>query len=188
MGRIDAARRRTLLFDRIVTRWRDQPPAGFVCAAGVTDTAPAVARVLRCVSEMPGGSVVFAGLDLTMPAEEWDALGPHKPDPVTGRIRRSIETHPQYALKLLLDRMGVGRDEVTIWRGGGDYVWCRQEGRKRVGLSRVHLSQRRRERALRRVRRVEARRGGRARRGRRSVVIRWRRRGFGRRRRRRQKG
>lgn len=121
MGRIDAARRRTLLLDRVVTRWREQPPAGFVCAAGVTDTAPAVARVLRCVSEMPGGSVVFAGLDLTMPAEEWDALGPHKPDPVTGRVRRSIETHPQYALKLLLDRMSVGRDEVTVWRGGGDY-------------------------------------------------------------------
>ncbi|MGO1305276.1 MAG: double-strand break repair protein AddB, partial [Sphingomonas parapaucimobilis] len=121
MGRIDAARRRTLLLDRTAKRWTLAQPAGFVCAAGVTDTAPAVARLLRCVSEMPGGSVVFAGLDLTMPDEEWDALGPHKPDPETGRTRRAIETHPQYALKLLLDRMGVGRGEVTVWRGGGDY-------------------------------------------------------------------
>ena len=121
MGRIDAARRRTLLLDRTTRRWAEAQPAGFVCAAGVTDTAPAVARLLRCVSEMPGGSVVFAGLDLTMPDEEWDALGPHKPDPETGRTRRAIETHPQCAMKLLLDRMGVGRGEVTVWRGGGDY-------------------------------------------------------------------
>ena len=62
---------------------------------------------------MPNGQVVFAGLDLAMPDEEWDALGPHDPP------ARSIETHPQFHLKLLLDRMGAGRGEVVPWRGGG---------------------------------------------------------------------
>lgn len=120
-GMIDAADRRTRLLDRLTERWTATPPAGFVCAAGITDTAPAVARLLRCVSEMPRGSVVFAGLDLAMPIEEWDALGPHQPDPVTGRRRRSIETHPQFVPKLMLDRMGVGRGEVKTWRGGTEY-------------------------------------------------------------------
>ena len=120
IGRIDAATRRSLLLDRLVARWRAAPPASFVCAAGVTDPAPAVARLLRCVAGMPGGMTVFAGLDLAFPEEEWEAIGPHAPDPVTGGVRRSIETHPQFHLKLLLDRMGAGRGEVTTWRGGGD--------------------------------------------------------------------
>ncbi|MGK3933883.1 hypothetical protein ABI069_15160, partial [Enterococcus faecium] len=75
------------------------PPAGFVCAAGITDPAPAVARLLRCVADAPAGMTVFAGLDLAMPDAEWDALGPHAPDPVTGIARRSIETHPQFHMK-----------------------------------------------------------------------------------------
>ncbi|HEV2865980.1 MAG TPA: double-strand break repair protein AddB, partial [Allosphingosinicella sp.] len=37
----------------------------------------------------------------------------------TGRRRPSIETHPQFHLKLLLDRIGVGRGEVQRWRWGG---------------------------------------------------------------------
>jgi ATP-dependent helicase/nuclease subunit B len=115
LGRIEAARRRALLLDRLAARWRAEPP-GLVCAAGITDTAPAVARLLRCVADLPRGLVVFAGLDRAMAEEEWDALGPHAPDPHTGIVRRSIETHPQFALKLLLGRMGVGRAEVADWR------------------------------------------------------------------------
>ncbi|EZP56963.1 double-strand break repair protein AddB [Sphingomonas sp. RIT328] len=117
LGRIDAATRRRLLLDRVERRWRQQPPEGLVCAAGITDPAPAVARLLRCVAEAPQGMTVFAGLDLAMPQEEWDALGPHRPDPVTGSIRRSLETHPQFHLKLMLDRMSVGRGEVATWPG-----------------------------------------------------------------------
>ena len=118
LGRIDAAARRVMVLDRLVARWRGTPPTGFVCAAGITDTAPAVARLLRCVADLPFGSTVFAGLDLALPPEEWDALGPHAADPTTGFVRRSIETHPQFHVKLMLDRMGVGRCEVRAWRGG----------------------------------------------------------------------
>ncbi|WP_346732076.1 double-strand break repair protein AddB, partial [Sphingomonas sp. GC_Shp_4] len=119
LGLIDAASRRRILLDRLVARWRETPPTGFLCAAGITDPAPAVTRLMRCVAEAPGGMAVFAGLDLALPDEEWEALGPHRPDPVTGVVRRSIETHPQFHLKLLLDRMGVGRGEVARWRDGG---------------------------------------------------------------------
>ncbi|MBB4153513.1 ATP-dependent helicase/nuclease subunit B [Sphingomonas jinjuensis] len=114
-GLIDAADRRRILLDRLAARWREVPPVGFVCAAGVTDPAPAVARLLRCVAELPQGMTVFAGLDRALPDAEWDALGPNDPDPATGLRRRSIETHPQFHLKLLLDRMGVARGEVDAW-------------------------------------------------------------------------
>jgi ATP-dependent helicase/nuclease subunit B len=118
LGRIDAATRRIAVLDRMVARWREETPGSFVCAAGITDSAPAVARLLRRVAEMPRGSTVLAGLDLALPDEEWDALGPHDADPATGSVRRSIETHPQFHLKLLLDRMGIARGEVRAWRGG----------------------------------------------------------------------
>jgi ATP-dependent helicase/nuclease subunit B len=118
-GRIELAERRNRLLAAVAARWRDEPPAGFVAAAGITSAAPAIARLLRTVARLPEGFVIFPGLDLGMAEDEWEALGPHEPDEVTGLRRRSIETHPQFHLKLLLDRMGVGRGEVERWRWGG---------------------------------------------------------------------
>ncbi len=119
LGRIDLAERRNRLLEAVAARWRARPPAGFVCAAGITTAAPAVARLLAVVARLDRGAVVLPGLDRGMPDPEWQALGPHAPDPTTGRRRPSIETHPQFHLKLLLDRMSVGRGEVALWRRGG---------------------------------------------------------------------
>ena len=121
LGRIDAAERRGLTLRRVAERWKSAPPAGFVCAAGITDSAPAVARLLRCIADLPRGMVVLADLATGMDAAEWDALGPFDPDPATGLVRRSIETHPQFHLKLLLERMSVNRSEFRTWRYGSDH-------------------------------------------------------------------
>jgi ATP-dependent helicase/nuclease subunit B len=118
-GRIDLADRRNRLLTALATRWAKAPPPGFVLAAGVTTAGPAVARLLRTVARLPDGRVILPGLDQHMPPEEWEALGPHEPDPETRYRRRAVETHPQFQLKLLLDRMGVGRNEVRRWRWGG---------------------------------------------------------------------
>ncbi|HEX8534445.1 MAG TPA: double-strand break repair protein AddB [Allosphingosinicella sp.] len=118
-GRIDLTDRRNRLLDALSSRWRRKAPAGFVVAAGINTTAPAVARLLGVVARLDEGMVVLPALDTAMPEEEWRSLGPHDPDPVTQRRRPSIETHPQFHLKLLLDRMGVGCAEVERWRWGG---------------------------------------------------------------------
>lgn len=118
-GRIDLADRRNRLLAAVARRWRDAPPQGFVAAAGVTSPAPAIARLLRVVARLHHGLVIFPGLDLDMAEDEWEALGPHEPDEATGFRRRSIETHPQFHLKLLLDRIGIARAEVDRWRWGG---------------------------------------------------------------------
>jgi len=118
-GLIDLAARRNRLFDALVRRWRQQPPGGFVVAAGIDVTAPAVARLLRLIAFLPNGMVVLHGLDLAMPEEEWQALGPNAPAPGSEGRRHSIETHPQFHLKHLLERMGVNRSEAAMWRHGG---------------------------------------------------------------------
>lgn len=115
IGRIDLASRRALALGRLVERWRSAPPAGFVCAAGITTAAPAIAALLRLVAELPEGSLVLPGLDTAMPDAEWAALGPHASDPATGFAERAIETHPQFQLKLLLDRVGAHRGDVRPW-------------------------------------------------------------------------
>ena len=111
---IDLTDRRNLLLRATATRWSTTPPPGFTIAAGVTTAAPAVAALLRSVSRMPDGAVVLPALALpeVMNDEEWDALGPDEDG-------RGEESHPQYHLKLLLDRIGVARGEVAVWRGGG---------------------------------------------------------------------
>ena len=113
-GALDLTERRNRLLNRLATRWKDEPPAGFTVAAGITTAAPAVAALVARVSRMPRGMVVIPGLWLSnlLPDEEWEALGPDEKG-------RGEATHPQYHLKLLLDRLGVGRDEVQTWRWSG---------------------------------------------------------------------
>ncbi|WP_017665221.1 double-strand break repair protein AddB [Porphyrobacter sp. AAP82] len=121
-GEVDAATRRNLLFDHAAKRWRETPPPHPVIAAGVTSASPALARLLRVVSQLPQGAVVLPDLDLAMDAAAWDELGlagaSQEPGgPVFGAD--DAVTHPQYHLKLLLNRMGVNRAEVQPWHRRG---------------------------------------------------------------------
>ncbi len=119
LGLIDAAERRNRLLARAAGAWTGHAPEGFVVSAGLAVVSPVAARLLRRIARMERGMVVLPFLDRAMPQAEWDALGPHDPHPVTGVRPRPIETHPQFHLKLLLDRMGVARGEVATWRGAG---------------------------------------------------------------------
>ena len=113
-GRIDLTDRRNRLLRKSAERWSERPPVGFTVAAGITTAAPAIAALLRQVARMPEGMVVLPGLSLpaSMPDEEWEALGPDD----SGRAE---ETHPQFHLKTLLDRIGVARGEVQLWPSSG---------------------------------------------------------------------
>ena len=79
--------------------------------------------------------VVLPGLWLAdlFPKDEWDALGPDENG-------RGEATHPQFHLKLLLDRIGVAASEVQRWRWsgrGGIAAGARPSGRQchgRAGL------------------------------------------------------
>ncbi len=121
-GEMDASARRNALFRHMAEQWRKSPPAHPVVAAGVTSAAPALAALLRVVSELPRGAVILPDLDLALEPGVWDALGvAGQPDEADGAPfgARDAVTHPQYHLKVLLNRMGIARDEVQPWHRAG---------------------------------------------------------------------
>lgn len=121
-GALDAASRRNLLFDHAAKRWREDPPSTPVIAAGVTSAAPSLAKLLRVISELPNGAVILPDLDLTLDDEVWEELGRagRRPEPGAEAFARGDQvTHPQYHLKLLLNRMGIARGEVQQWHRKG---------------------------------------------------------------------
>ena len=123
-GQLDLSERRNRLLRRLADRWKDDPPAGYTVAAGITTAAPAVAALVARVARMREGTVVLPGLWLAkvFPDEEWDALGPDE----NGRVEAN---HPQFHLKLLLDRLGVARGEVQPWRWSGTSASSPARGR-----------------------------------------------------------
>lgn len=119
-GELDAASRRNLLFREAAKRMRETPPATPYVAAGVTSAAPELAHLLRAVSELPQGAVILPDFDLSMEAATWAELGAAgDPKADTPFGKDDAVTHPQYHLKLLLNRMGIGRGEVRPWHRAG---------------------------------------------------------------------
>lgn len=121
-GEVDPPARRNLLFAHAARCWRETPPAGPVVAAGVTSASPALAALLRTVADLPGGAVILPDLDLALPDAVWEQLGRAGRPPAEGEApfgAHDAVTHPQYHLKLLLERMGVARAEVDPWHRAG---------------------------------------------------------------------
>ncbi|MCB2048075.1 MAG: double-strand break repair protein AddB [Novosphingobium sp.] len=121
-GEVDGPTRRNMLFAHAAQQWRDEPPQHPIVAAGVTSASPALAKLLRVVSELPQGAVILPDLDLALDKEIWDELGNAgiAPEPDAAPIgKNDAVTHPQYHLKVLLNRMGIARIEVQHWHRSG---------------------------------------------------------------------
>lgn len=121
-GEIDAPERRNRLFTHAARRWRKAPPEHPIVAAGVTSASPALAGLLRVVAELPRGGVILPDLDLTLGDDVWQSLGSAGIPAGEGDApfgERDALSHPQYHLKLLLNRMGVNRAEVDAWHRAG---------------------------------------------------------------------
>jgi ATP-dependent helicase/nuclease subunit B len=119
-GEFDAADRRGRLFRHAAESWRRDPPQVPIIAAGVTSAAKGVAALLRRIARLPQGAVVLPDLDLGMDAAVWDELGTAGARGAEVPFGRDdAVSHPQYHLKLLLNRLWVSREEVQPWHRAG---------------------------------------------------------------------
>ncbi|MEM1131598.1 MAG: double-strand break repair protein AddB [Pseudomonadota bacterium] len=119
--RLDAASRRNLLFAQAAESIRNRA-SGDIIAAGIATPAPAVARLLRAVAFADGGSIILPGLDLNLDEDIWQDLMPPKQDDDALDDNEAAHqiNHPQYHMRLLLERMSVRRDEVRNWHRSGE--------------------------------------------------------------------
>jgi ATP-dependent helicase/nuclease subunit B len=100
LGLVDVSARRVALLRSLAAKWAVDPPKGVLIAAGSTGTAPATADLLAVIAQAPQGAVVLPGLDDALADSAWAQVG---------------EQHPQGAMKRLLTRAGLTRDDVRTW-------------------------------------------------------------------------
>ncbi len=80
--------------------WQQEPPEYPIIAAGAVGGVPAVSNLLSVIASLPNGHVVLPGLDQHIDDKSCQAIG---------------ETHPQYEIKQLLDKLKAPRNKVEIW-------------------------------------------------------------------------
>ncbi len=108
----DASNRRNQLLDRFANSISNGSVPARLFAAGISTSAPAIAAVIRAVALQPGNAVILPSIDLAMPDREWDKLLPELNDENSLASAIRHEGHPQFHLKLLLDRIGFQRSEI----------------------------------------------------------------------------
>lgn len=89
----------------------------FITSVGITTAAPAIAYLQKKIATVSNGLVILPHIDQMMDDVTWQSLGPHEKEEGELRAKPSLETHPQFHLKLLLDTMGFDRSEVTALEG-----------------------------------------------------------------------
>lgn len=99
-GALDPAARRNAALAARADAWRRAPPDHPVIAAGSTGSIPATAGLLAVIAGLPQGAVVLPGLDRHLDQASWQALD---------------DTHPQVAMRALLNEIGIARDDVRDW-------------------------------------------------------------------------
>lgn len=95
---IDLSQRKKQLLIAQNQIWKNNPPLKHIIIAASTATYPVMKELVKTVSELPNGEVILCGLDKLLDDESWNDID---------------ETHPQFALKSLLDFIKIDRHQIT---------------------------------------------------------------------------
>jgi ATP-dependent helicase/nuclease subunit B len=102
-GKIEPAEQRDTLIAAEARRLA--AAKGPVIAAGSTGSIPATATLLDTIAKLPHGVLVLPGLDTDLDEPTWGTIG--------GKDEDDAHGHPQFAMHALLQKIGIGRGEVT---------------------------------------------------------------------------
>lgn len=93
-----------LATQRLIARWRDQPPAHPVIVLGSTGSRGTTRLLIEAVARLPQGAIVLPGFDFDVPAAVW-----------TGLSDSRAEDHPQYRFADLMQGLGMAPGDVMRW-------------------------------------------------------------------------
>jgi ATP-dependent helicase/nuclease subunit B len=105
-GVLDPPTRRNILLERQCALWRTHPPEDPVIAAGSTGSVPASADLIALVAGLPQGMVVLPGLDRDADEATWKEIA-------------EDQSHPQFGLGQLLNRLETAPKDVALWPSDG---------------------------------------------------------------------
>lgn len=97
-GLADPAARRAVLLEKLADAWVAAPPQTPVIIAGSTGSVAATRVLMQACAHLPKGGVVLPGLDADLDEAAWSRIDAQ---------------HPQHALKVTLDALGVERTNVA---------------------------------------------------------------------------
>lgn len=87
----------------------ENPPPGPVIVMGTTGSVPSTQALLKSVSGLKNGAIVFPGVDMEMRADEWERL--QRSDLVQDPL---VEAQPQFGLARTLNALGVDRENLIV--------------------------------------------------------------------------
>src|SRR5215470_13332793 len=99
--------RRDALIKAETARLASKPDAP-VIVAGSTGSIPATAELIAAVARLPHGAVVLPGLDTDLDEDSWRLIAGDESKGIA-----AAPGHPQFAMRALLERMGINRDAVV---------------------------------------------------------------------------
>ncbi len=105
-GVLDPPTRRNVLLERQCALWQSMPPRDPVIAAGSTGSVPASADLIALVAGLPQGMVVLPGLDREADDPTWKQIA-------------EDQSHPQFGLHQLLNRLETEAKDVALWPSDG---------------------------------------------------------------------
>jgi ATP-dependent helicase/nuclease subunit B len=104
-GKTDPIARRNALHAALATSWAARQPQTPIVIAGSTGSLASVRALMKVVASLPRGAVVLPGLDSDLDDEAW---------------REIDDFHPQHALKITLEVLGLRRGDVPVLAGADE--------------------------------------------------------------------
>ena len=106
LGKQDPVARQVAILHKQLLLWKNDPPNYPVIFAGTVGSIPATRALMRQAIYLPQGYIVLSGLDTSLDDTMWNDIS---------------LSHPQYALKQLLDHLSYPRALVTSWTNSIDF-------------------------------------------------------------------